>query len=66
MVECYKCHKLGHFQYECQANYANLDESEDMVLMAYIDTLGGDRDAYGLLTLDVAITCVVIHLSSMI
>ncbi|KAI5448232.1 hypothetical protein KIW84_015599 [Lathyrus oleraceus] len=41
MVECYKCHKLGHFQYECQANYANLDQSEEMVLMAYTDTLGG-------------------------
>ncbi|KAI5387042.1 hypothetical protein KIW84_073263 [Lathyrus oleraceus] len=39
-VECYKCHKLRHFQYECQANYANLDESEKMVLMAYTDTLG--------------------------
>ncbi|KAI5411097.1 hypothetical protein KIW84_056297 [Lathyrus oleraceus] len=43
-VECYKCHKLGHFQYECQANYANLDESEEMGLMTYTDTLGGDRD----------------------
>jgi hypothetical protein len=43
-VECYECHKLGHFQYECQANYANLDELEEMVLMAYTDTLGGDRD----------------------
>ncbi|KAI5399762.1 hypothetical protein KIW84_064915 [Lathyrus oleraceus] len=43
-VECYKCHKLGHFQYECQANYENLDESEDMVLMVYTNTLGGDRD----------------------
>ncbi|XP_050890748.1 uncharacterized protein LOC127096185 [Lathyrus oleraceus] len=30
--------------YECQANYANLDESEEMVLMAYIDMFGGDRD----------------------
>lgn len=43
-VECYECHKLGHFQYEYQANSANLDESEEMVLMAYTDTLGGDRD----------------------
>lgn len=34
---------LGHFQYECQANYANLDESEEIVLMAYTDTLEGDR-----------------------
>ena len=43
-VECYKCHKLGHYQYECQANYADLEESEEMVLMAYVDTFGGDRD----------------------
>lgn len=30
-VECFKCHKLGHFQYECpswekSANYAEIDE----------------------------------------
>ncbi|KAI5385492.1 hypothetical protein KIW84_072189 [Lathyrus oleraceus] len=31
-------------KYECQANYANLDESKEMVLMAYTDTLRGDRD----------------------
>ncbi|XP_073223554.1 uncharacterized protein [Cicer arietinum] len=43
-VECYKCHKLGHFQYECQANYAGLEESEEMVLMAYVDTLEDDRN----------------------
>ncbi|GAA0187367.1 hypothetical protein LIER_34655 [Lithospermum erythrorhizon] len=35
-VECYKCHSLGHFQYECpkwnkEANYAEVDEDyEDM------------------------------------
>lgn len=39
-VECYKCHKLGHFQYECpkweeEANYA--EDSEDMLLMAYVE-----------------------------
>ncbi|KAK7278524.1 hypothetical protein RJT34_23554 [Clitoria ternatea] len=27
-------------KYECQANYAGLEESEEMVLMAYVDTLG--------------------------
>ncbi|KAI5404830.1 hypothetical protein KIW84_051843 [Lathyrus oleraceus] len=31
-------------KYERQANYANLDELEEMVLMAYTDMLGGDRD----------------------
>ncbi|XP_024628898.1 uncharacterized protein [Medicago truncatula] len=43
-VECYKCHKLGHYQYECQANYVDLEESEEMVLMTYVDTFRGYRD----------------------
>lgn len=40
-VECYKCHNLGHFQYECprwnkEANYAEVEEDEDeLLLMAY-------------------------------
>ncbi|KAG7553691.1 GAG-pre-integrase domain [Arabidopsis suecica] len=37
-IECYKCHKLGHFQYECpnvegKANYAEADGEEDEVLL---------------------------------
>nr|XP_028950747.1 uncharacterized protein LOC103400106 [Malus domestica] len=40
-VECYKCHNLGHFQYECpkwdkEANYAEVNE-EDMLLMSYVE-----------------------------
>nr|DAD19456.1 TPA_asm: hypothetical protein HUJ06_020919 [Nelumbo nucifera] len=39
-VECYKCHNLGHFQYECPnwekgVYYAELDE--EMLLMAQMD-----------------------------
>ncbi|XP_047317376.1 uncharacterized protein LOC124920849 [Impatiens glandulifera] len=36
-VECYKCHKLGHFRFECpswdKANYAEAEEEEEMLLM---------------------------------
>lgn len=40
IVECFKCHKLDHFQYECpdwekKANYAELEEEEELLLMAY-------------------------------
>ncbi|TXG58187.1 hypothetical protein EZV62_016016 [Acer yangbiense] len=40
-VECYRCHKLGHFQYECptlnkEANYAELDEEEEILLMSHV------------------------------
>ncbi|CAL8992700.1 unnamed protein product, partial [Prunus brigantina] len=41
-VECYRCHRYGHYQYECpesaqkeeQSNYV---ESEEVLLMAYIE-----------------------------
>lgn len=41
VIECFKCHKLGHFQYECpdwekKANYAELEEWE-LLLMSYAD-----------------------------
>nr|GEV41487.1 putative RNA-directed DNA polymerase [Tanacetum cinerariifolium] len=45
MIECYKCHKLGHYQFECsdwnkEPNYAVVDDNKEeeeveMLLMAY-------------------------------
>nr|KYP58224.1 Retrovirus-related Pol polyprotein from transposon TNT 1-94 [Cajanus cajan] len=43
-VECYNCHKLGHFQWECKQGVTNFAESqvesaeEHMLLMAYVET----------------------------
>jgi hypothetical protein len=40
-VECYRCHKIGHFSYECpsskEANYAGFDEDDEVILTAEID-----------------------------
>jgi hypothetical protein len=38
-IECFKCHKLGHYQNECpewgeSANYAQFDDEDEMLLMA--------------------------------
>lgn len=49
MVECYKCHNLGHFQYECpawekRANYAELEEEEELLLMADVETNKASRE----------------------
>ena len=40
IIECFKCHKLGHLQYECldwekKANNAELEEEEELLLMCY-------------------------------
>ncbi|GAA0166352.1 hypothetical protein LIER_40174 [Lithospermum erythrorhizon] len=52
-VECYKCHNLGHFQYECpkwekEANYAVATEEEDDLLLM-VQTNGdalNDKDTW--------------------
>jgi hypothetical protein len=38
-IECYKCHKMGHYHNECpelgeNANYAQFNDEEEMLLMA--------------------------------
>ncbi|GAA0172790.1 hypothetical protein LIER_26543 [Lithospermum erythrorhizon] len=44
-MECYKCHNIGHFKYECpqwnkEANFAELDDNEgEILLMAYTDVV---------------------------
>ncbi|CAL8164596.1 unnamed protein product [Prunus armeniaca] len=44
-VECYYCHEMGHFQYECpkkeyetKANVAKTEE--ELLLMAYVEVKG--------------------------
>ncbi|KAK4438849.1 hypothetical protein Salat_0219500 [Sesamum alatum] len=38
MVECFNCHKLGHFQWECPTKEVNYTEAqEEMMLMAFVD-----------------------------
>ena len=47
-MKCFKCHKLEHFQFECprwdrEANYAEIGEDEEMLLMSYMDMNNGRR-----------------------
>lgn len=42
IVECYHCHKLGHFRFKCpswdkKASYAQLKEEEKMLLVAHVE-----------------------------
>lgn len=48
-IECFKCHKLGHYQSECptwgsNANYAELNEKEELLLMVFVEENGSQRD----------------------
>lgn len=48
-IKCYKCHKLGHIQFDCpmwekEANYAESDEYEELLLMAYAEKDGTETD----------------------
>lgn len=48
-VECYRCHNLGHFQYECpygnkEANYTELNEEDEMLLMSYVELYEARRE----------------------
>ena len=48
-MECYRCQQLGHFRYECpswnkEANYAKLDEEEEMLLMSYVELYKGKKE----------------------
>lgn len=47
MIECYKCHKMGHYKSEClswekKANYAEM--VEDVLLMAHVDIEKGEKE----------------------
>ncbi|KAK9121298.1 hypothetical protein Syun_018915 [Stephania yunnanensis] len=47
-IECYNCHKLGHFQYECSngnngAHFAEIEGKDEVLLMAYVELQGTRR-----------------------
>lgn len=49
LIECFKCHKLGHYQFECpeaekQANYVEFNEEEELLLMAHVELNGSKME----------------------
>ncbi|GJT27320.1 hypothetical protein Tco_0907595 [Tanacetum coccineum] len=48
-IECYKCHQLGNFQYECSnearaVNYAEFEDNEEILLKATVDVEGYEKE----------------------
>ncbi|GAU46070.1 hypothetical protein TSUD_180060 [Trifolium subterraneum] len=47
-VQCYKCHKFGHYQNECpewdNANYVETHDNEEMLLMADSTSINNPRE----------------------
>lgn len=48
-IECFKCHQLGHYQYECpgwekKANYVQQGEEEELLLMDFVEPLQTKRE----------------------
>ena len=47
MVECYYCHKRGHFQYECPSKEKGenfVEAGEEILLMAYVEDTKVNRE----------------------
>ena len=47
-IECYNCHQLEHFQYECPiryngAHFAEIEEKDEVILMTYVELQGTKR-----------------------
>jgi len=69
-MECYRCHKLGHFQYECptmskEANYAELNNEEEILLMSHVKLYDNNERMHGFWTLAAQTICVETRICSM-